>query len=141
MLTADDEYKGYVIPKGTIIIANAHQILHDETVYPDPYTFKPERFLKDGKIDQSVMNPTIAAFGFGRRVCPGRGLAEKSAWLTCGSILAAFHLSKATDAKGATIEPSARYLSGLTRHPEPFQCQIKPRSDEIRDIIKATERR
>ncbi|KZP02374.1 cytochrome P450, partial [Athelia psychrophila] len=111
MLTADDEYKGYVIPKGTIIIANAHQILHDESVYPDPYTFKPERFLKDGKIDQSVMNPTIAAFGFGRRVCPGRGLAEKSAWLTCGSILAAFHLSKATDAKGATIEPSARYLS------------------------------
>lgn len=69
MLTVDDEYKGYLIPKGSIIIANSYQILNDEKAYLDPSSFKPERFLKDGKLDPSVRNPTrVAAFGYGRRV-------------------------------------------------------------------------
>ena len=68
MSTADDEYRGYLIPKGTIVIANAHQMLNDEDVYPEPSAFNPERFLKDGKIDLSVRSPMIAAFGFGRRI-------------------------------------------------------------------------
>lgn len=68
MLTADDEYKGYFIPKGSIVIANAYQILNDEETYPNPSAFNPERFLKDGKLDPSVRNPTVAAFGFGRRI-------------------------------------------------------------------------
>lgn len=41
-------------------------ILHDEKVYPDPHTFNPERFLKDGKLDPNVASPE-ALFGFGRR--------------------------------------------------------------------------
>ncbi|KZP29761.1 cytochrome P450 [Athelia psychrophila] len=139
MLTVDDEYKGYLIPKGSIIIANSYQILNDEKAYLDPSSFKPERFLKDGKLDPSVRNPTrVAAFGYGRRVCPGRAVAEQSAWLAAGSILAMFDISKAVDREGAIIEPSGRYTSGLTRHPEAFKCRIKPRSNETRDLINST---
>lgn len=85
MSVQDDNYQGYAIPAGTIIIPNAwyfffflmcefqlmsvtRAILHDEKAYPDPYTFKPERFLKDGKLDSSVLDPNVAAFGFGRRI-------------------------------------------------------------------------
>jgi len=41
-------------------------ILHDEKTCPDPFTFKPERFMKNGKVvfDEKVI---ISAFGFGRR--------------------------------------------------------------------------
>ncbi|KAF7978447.1 hypothetical protein HWV62_638 [Athelia sp. TMB] len=140
MSTADDEYRGYYIPEGTIVIPNAHQMLNDEHVYPEPSKFNPERFFKDGKIDLSVRSPLIAAFGFGRRICPGRALGESSAWLAAGSILAMFNLSKATDHNGVTIEPSGRYTSGLVRHPETFKCQITPRSNEVRNLIIATER-
>ena len=41
--------------------------MNDEQDYPDPHIFKPERFLKDGKIDSSVRDPVNIAFGFGRR--------------------------------------------------------------------------
>ena len=42
-------------------------MLNDERVYPEPHEFKPERFLKSGKLDQSVRDPMAIAFGFGRR--------------------------------------------------------------------------
>ena len=42
--------------------------------------FKPERFLnKDGKLDPNVMDPNVAAFGFGRR---NRGLGFRSRAVT-----------------------------------------------------------
>ena len=41
---------------------------HEESVYPDPYTFKPERFFdENGKLKDE---DRILAFGFGRRYLP-----------------------------------------------------------------------
>ena len=42
-------------------------MLNDEQVYPELHEFKPERFLKNGKLDSSVRDPMEIAFGFGRR--------------------------------------------------------------------------
>ena len=42
-------------------------MLHDEEVYPDPFKFKPERFMKDGKLAKDVRDPGHACWGFGRR--------------------------------------------------------------------------
>jgi len=41
-------------------------MLHNETVYPDPFEFDPDRFMKDGQLNPAVRDPD-AAFGFGRR--------------------------------------------------------------------------
>ncbi|KAE9386746.1 cytochrome P450 [Gymnopus androsaceus JB14] len=75
VLNRDDTYKGYTLPKGAICMPNIWAILHDEQRYgPHVNEFIPERFLTE---DGGKMNPDIsdvdAAFGFGRRVCPGRG--------------------------------------------------------------------
>ncbi|KZP06781.1 cytochrome P450 [Athelia psychrophila] len=137
VLTENDEYHGYFLPKGTIVIASSFHVLHDEEVYPEPSAFKPERFLKDGEIDPSARNPVmVASFGYGRRVCPGRSLAEQFTWLMAACILATFDISKAVDRDGNVIEPSGRYIMGLARRHEAFECQIKPRSSEVRDFIK-----
>jgi cytochrome P450 len=45
-------------------------MLNDERDYPEPHEFKPERFLKNGKLDNSVTSvrdPMDIAFGFCRR--------------------------------------------------------------------------
>ena len=42
-------------------------MLNDERDYPEPLEFKPERFLKNGKLDSSVRDPMDIIFGFGRR--------------------------------------------------------------------------
>ncbi|KAJ3487183.1 hypothetical protein NLI96_g3707 [Meripilus lineatus] len=68
MVITDDVYEGYLIPKGSVIVPNAWAILHDPVDYPSPEEFKPERFLKDGRLDPTIRSPLTIAFGFGRRL-------------------------------------------------------------------------
>jgi len=43
-------------------------MMHEESVYPDPFKFKPERFLdENGKLKDE---DRLLAFGFGRRYLP-----------------------------------------------------------------------
>jgi len=49
-------------------------ICYDETVYPSPHTYDPERFLKDGKLDRSVRDPDDRIFGAGRRYDPAQSV-------------------------------------------------------------------
>ncbi|KAG6902124.1 hypothetical protein C0995_004070 [Termitomyces sp. Mi166 len=113
LLDADDEYNGYWLPKGSIIIPNAWAMLHDETIYPQPFDFNPDRWIKDGKLNPDVRNPMHAAFGFGRRICPGRFMAYSAVWITLASMIAVFDIEKARDANGEVIEPSYEYESSL----------------------------
>ena len=64
-VTADDEYMGYLIPKGATVVGGHWAISMDEELYPNPDNFEPERFLKDPDLPYSQ-------FGFGRRKCIGK---------------------------------------------------------------------
>jgi cytochrome P450 len=80
--SADDWYNGYFIPKGSTIIMLAWTREHDDVQMPDHETVKPERFMKDGKVDPQV---PIYTFGVGRRICPGQTLVfvfDHRFWLT-----------------------------------------------------------
>jgi cytochrome P450 len=74
-------------------------ILHDPTMYPDPDAFKPERFINtDGSLrDDPVLN---SAFGFGRRICPGRHFVDASFFIVVASILSVFNIEKGKDSDG-----------------------------------------
>ncbi len=43
------------------------EMMHDPDTYEDSDEFRPERFIRDGKLDPSVRDPADFAFGFGRR--------------------------------------------------------------------------
>jgi len=66
-VTQDDVYQGHFIPAGATVVQNIWAICRDPSIYPNPETFDPDRFLKDGKIDPSVLNPEDRIFGAGRR--------------------------------------------------------------------------
>lgn len=88
-------------------------MLHDERDYPEPFKFNPDRFLKDGKMTDYVRDPSTIAFGFGRRVCPGRFLVKETLWIAIASILATMDISKAVGEDGVTIEPNGEIQEGL----------------------------
>lgn len=77
-------------------------MLHNPELYPDPETFKPERFLNaDGTFRD---DPTISlAFGAGRRICPARHLVETILFIFASSVLSVFNVTKAKDENGQEI--------------------------------------
>lgn len=137
-LHVEDEYKGYRLPANSVIISNAWAMLHDENIYPDPFKFNPDRFIRDGKLNSAIEDPANVAFGFGRRVCAGRYMATSSVWIAIASIVATFDISKAVDENGDVIEPSLGYSPGMINAPLPFKCSIKPRSQQAAALIHAT---
>ena len=135
-----------------------------------PESFIPERFLKqratangpEFAIDPDVRDPMEAAFGFGRRICPGRYMAYESLWISIISILATYDIQTTRDGNGQEIIPSEAYCDGFVRcvrpsnasvlcsqelmsfpfsHPLPFVCKIVPRSQKHANLIREAEER
>lgn len=108
---ADDVYNGMFIPAGTIVYQNVWAMHHNKDVYADPFKFWPERYLpkKDGGNGEPF---PVGNFGFGRRVCIGRALAENSLLIILANMLATmkieFPLDK--DGKRTPFEPEWSYL-------------------------------
>ncbi|EIW83510.1 cytochrome P450 [Coniophora puteana RWD-64-598 SS2] len=109
-VTADEVYEGFFIPKGS---PHYREIFYDPTKYVNPEHFDPDRFLhSDGTLNDDTSCNMI--FGFGRRVCPGRYLADNSIWLVMTSILSMFNISKAEGEYGEDIEVAPQWVSGVT---------------------------
>uniref|UniRef100_A0A8H7XY19 Cytochrome P450 n=1 Tax=Psilocybe cubensis TaxID=181762 RepID=A0A8H7XY19_PSICU len=132
--TEDDIYKGYFIPKGSAVIPNVWAMTHDESVYEEPFKFKPERFFNaDGSLNN---DDRILAYGFGRRVCVGKHVASNSMWLLIASILACFSIEPARDKDGKEIEINHEYSeSGFMSRKLEFQCSFVVRSPDIEKVI------
>lgn len=65
---------GHTIPKGVCVGVNTYCILHNKEYFPDPFKFKPERWLEDagsGQADREAFAP----FSLGARGCLGKSLA------------------------------------------------------------------
>ena len=65
------EVNGYLIPKGTTLIANMHHIHHNEDFYPDADKFVPDRYLNDLRPMYTTASAPVEGrdqfnFGFGR---------------------------------------------------------------------------
>ncbi|XP_067945567.1 cytochrome P450 2B19-like [Watersipora subatra] len=72
----DVEIQGKTIPKDTPVYGNVWGPLHDPSVYPDPDTFKPERFLDTNGKFAKPDPKYFTAFSSGRRTCLGEPLAR-----------------------------------------------------------------
>lgn len=101
------EIGGVRYPRGVALLANAHLLHHDPAIYPDPYAFRPERFLE---------NPpgtyTWIPFGGGRRRCLGASFALLEMKIALRTVLERFSLTpvsaqpERTRRRSITISPA-----------------------------------
>ncbi|KAJ5375711.1 hypothetical protein N7517_007717 [Penicillium concentricum] len=133
--TQDDTCEGYFIPKGSSVLTNVWAYTHDATVYHDPMTFKPERFLTSPDRKLPERDPHMLVFGFGRRACPGRTLADANIFLTVAQALTVFSISKPIE-NGVTQDIPLKFLPGVISHPAPYKVSVRPRSAMHEHIIR-----
>ncbi|KAF2851659.1 cytochrome P450 [Plenodomus tracheiphilus IPT5] len=141
--TADDVYEGYFIPKGSLIHANQWAIHHDPELYPDPESFNPDRWLNPKyptfrePLSQYPNCQNYSVFGFGRRLCPGANIAERSINIIVARVSWACNITKSKDPKtGKLITPPAYdYVNSLNTEPRAFPFDLSCRSPERWEII------
>ena len=101
------EVGGWEYPTGVCLVPNGYLIHHDPEIYPDPYSFRPERFL-----DEQPGTYTWIPFGGGRRRCLGMSFAMLEMKLVLRQALSTFELHpEATNPEVArrrniTVRPS-----------------------------------
>ncbi|GIY79344.1 cytochrome P450 2U1 [Caerostris darwini] len=90
------EFHGYTIPKGSHLVCNNWAISHDPRYFKDPMTFNPERFLvENGTKFEKVKG--YGPFSFGKRNCPGEGIAMMTMYLYFVSIMQKFYVRPKDD--------------------------------------------
>jgi len=129
-------HEGMRIPKGAYLLPAVWWFLHDPSVYSDPESFEPERFLPP----RNEPDPGSEAFGYGRRRCPGRFFADAGLYLNIAQTLAAFSIGKAVDGAGKEIEVDVKPGPGVLTYPGKFPLQVKPRSVNYADLIRQMEK-
>jgi cytochrome P450 len=117
------ELDGWTYPPGVCLIANSYLIHHDPEIYPDPYAFRPERFL-----DEAPGTYTWIPFGGGRRRCLGASFAMLEMKIALRSVLASSAVRpgagglELTRRRSITISPgrgATTVLRDRARAPEP----------------------
>ena len=93
------EIGGWTYPPGACLVAHTYLIHHDPEIYPDPYAFRPERFL-----EEAPGTYTWTPFGGGRRRCLGASFATLEIKIVLRAVLASAELGAA----GNGAEPSRR---------------------------------
>lgn len=142
----DVKYKGHVIPKGTVLLANTAFLHYDPRRFEDPLDFMPERYH-----DHPLYSSDYAAmsdpskrdhftFSTGRRTCPGARLAENSLDIALAGILWAFEIRPPL-VNGVETEMDLSdngYLDAGFTIPKPFAARFIPKSEERLRVVKET---
>jgi len=149
--TEDDWYEGMFIPKGTMCIPNVWHMNRDPEIYgEDASHFNPARYLRagvgddGGYTDMSLSGGPATGtgltgeeghvtFGFGRRKCVGRHVANNSLFINIAVILWAAKIERkkaASSGETLPLDVDGFEDHGLIVRPIPFECEIVPRFPE-----------
>ena len=110
----DDIYNGMFIPKGSTVYFNVWAMSRDESTYEDPELFNPDRYvpIEEGGAGEPILQ---GPFGFGRRICVGKHLAQASVWIALATLIATMDISNSIGPDGNEIKPDVKFSSGLSR--------------------------
>ncbi|KAI9675999.1 MAG: hypothetical protein M1817_000742 [Caeruleum heppii] len=87
------QYKQWHIPAGVTVSMETYGVAHDERIFPDSFSFKPERWLGDPEApDGRRLSRYMVAFGRGTRSCVGMPLAYAELYIGLASLFRRYNM-------------------------------------------------
>jgi cytochrome P450 len=80
------EFNGYRVPKGWQVLYRIPEAHFDVDIYPDPYTFNPDRFDPD-RSDYKASDYTFVTYGGSSRICIGIAFAQMELKIIAATLL------------------------------------------------------
>uniref|UniRef100_A0A3B4H914 Cytochrome P450 2F2-like n=1 Tax=Pundamilia nyererei TaxID=303518 RepID=A0A3B4H914_9CICH len=118
----DISFRGYTIPKDTLIIPLLHSVLKDEKRWATPRSFNPQHFLDNN--GNFKKNPAFLPFSAGKRSCIGESLACMEIFLFLVSLLQHFTFSCPGGPDSIDLSPE---YSGFANLPRRYTIIATPR--------------
>lgn len=120
---------------------------------------KTASFARDSMHSFAERDVREYVFGFGRRICPGRELADASLFMFVAMSVAALDIQAAAgmDLSKINISEGLGWVSGtitcgcasfsalyalltmFSSHPEPFSIETRPRSPTVSTLVRSVE--
>ncbi|XP_035239653.1 cytochrome P450 2M1-like [Anguilla anguilla] len=118
----DTEFKGYFLPEGTMVLTLLSSVLSDPKLWKNPDAFDPENFLDEN--GSFKKNDAFLAFGLGKRVCLGEGLARVELFLLFSSLLQRFTFRATQPPEEIDTSPAC---CSFGRLPRTYSCYAQLR--------------
>ncbi|KIX06969.1 uncharacterized protein Z518_04945 [Rhinocladiella mackenziei CBS 650.93] len=113
------ELNGYFIPEQTIVSMQCYTTQRDPTVYADPESFKPERWMEPNDVTYE-MKELFMPFSKGTRACLGKNLAMMELKLITAHLVRRFECAPAP----ATTEESMTTKDHFLLVPAGGKCEL-----------------
>lgn len=107
--------QGYVIPAGSTVSMTAMLTHQNEDISPEPYTFRPERWLeKNQRLDRYLV-----PFNRGTRSCLGTNLARAEMFLILAAVFRRFDFDVSQVSRERDIDVRHDYILGAQARDSP----------------------
>lgn len=131
---------GHVIPRGTLVAVSPYALQHNEAYFPDPYAFRPDRWLDVPGNEEAckTAHAALGAFSTGPRSCAGKAMAYLESSLVLAKTIFYFDFEPAAGELGKIGEgtPGARdgrdkvgelqiYDTFTARHDGPYLAVVR----------------
>lgn len=107
----------HVIPQGYDVGVGIYAIQHNPVYYPEPFKFKPERWIPEGDLSNESLHlarSAFSAFSIGPAGCVGKNLAYLELMLIIARVAWTLDIKDMTEALPQTRE--AKYLASYSNH-------------------------